>query len=57
MAADYRLAAGGLNGSSLVRLIHGPISSLEFERGGKVDVKMVVQVPKSRSGEAAAPKH
>lgn len=28
--------------------------TLEFERGGKVEVKVVVQVPKARAGEAAA---
>jgi periplasmic copper chaperone A len=33
------------------------LMTLEFERGGKVDVKVVVQVPKVRPGDAAAHKH
>lgn len=31
--------------------------TMQFERGGKVDVKMVVQVPKPRSAEPAAHRH
>jgi periplasmic copper chaperone A len=31
--------------------------TLEFERGGKTEVKVVVQVPKSRSGETLEHKH
>ena len=31
--------------------------TMEFERGGKVDVKVVVQVPRARAGDAAAHKH
>lgn len=31
--------------------------TLEFERGGKVEVKVVVQVPKPRPGESAEHKH
>lgn len=31
--------------------------TLEFERGGKTEVKVVVQVPKPRPGEAAEHKH
>ncbi len=31
--------------------------TLEFERGGKTDVKVVVQVPKARSGDAAEHRH
>ena len=31
--------------------------TLEFERGGKVEVKVVVQVPKARAGETAEHKH
>lgn len=31
--------------------------TMEFERGGKVEVKVVVQVPKARAGDAAAHKH
>ncbi len=31
--------------------------TMEFERGGKVDVKVVIQVPKARSAEPAAHKH
>ncbi len=31
--------------------------TMEFERGGKVDVKVVVQVPKARPGEAAVAAH
>ena len=31
--------------------------AMEFERAGKVEVKVVVQVPKPRSGESAEHKH
>lgn len=31
--------------------------TLEFERGGKVEVKVVIQVPKPRPGESAEHKH
>ncbi len=31
--------------------------TLEFERAGKVEVKVVVQIPKPRPGDAAAHKH
>lgn len=31
--------------------------TLEFERGGKTEVKVVVQVPKARSGDAAEHRH
>ncbi len=31
--------------------------TLEFERGGKVEVKVVVQVPKPRAGESTEHKH
>ena len=31
--------------------------NLEFERGGKVEVKVIVQVPKPRAGEAGEHKH
>lgn len=31
--------------------------TMEFERGGKVDVKVVVQVPKAKPGEAAVAAH
>jgi len=31
--------------------------TLEFERGGKVEVKVVVQVPKARSDDMAGHKH
>ena len=31
--------------------------TMEFERGGKVDVKVVIQVPKARAAEPAAHKH
>lgn len=31
--------------------------TLEFERGGKVEVKVVVQVPKPRPGDSAEQKH
>jgi periplasmic copper chaperone A len=31
--------------------------TMEFERGGRVDVKVVIQVPKARAAEPAAHKH
>ncbi len=31
--------------------------TMEFERGGKVEVKVVVQVPKARTGDMAGHKH